>query len=144
MESRRESGKRVLAIDPGGRRVGLAVSDELGITAQGLDTFETRGMDDLLDHLGALVAELGVGVVVVGEPRSLAGGDIEGTGRSRELAAAIRGRLPVAVVLVDERMTSREAERVLAAGERRHNRKDIDRLAAVLLLQGFLDGRSGR
>jgi len=139
---RERDGTRVLAIDPGGRRVGLAVSDELGLTAQGLETFETRGTEDLLERLGTLIAELSVGTVVVGEPRSLAGGEIEGTGRSRELAEAIRGRFPVEVVLADERMTSREAERVLAAGERRHGKKDVDKLAAVLLLQSFLDGRS--
>ncbi len=134
---------RALAIDPGERRVGLALSDELGVTAQGLDTFETRGGGDLLAHLGGLIAEHGVETVVVGEPRSLAGGEIEGTGRARELAEAIRGRFGVEVVLADERMTSKEAERILAAGDRRHGKKDIDKLAAVLLLQGYLDGRSG-
>lgn len=139
---RERDGKRVLAIDPGGRRVGLAVSDELGLTAQGLETFETRGPEDLLERLGTLIAKLDVGTVVVGEPRSLSGGEIEGTGRSRVLAEAIRGRFAVEVVLADERMTSREAERVLAAGERRHGKKDVDKLAAVLLLQSFLDGRS--
>lgn len=132
---------RVLAIDPGERRVGLALSDGLGVTAQGLDTFETRGAGDLLERLGALIAEHGVETVVVGEPRALSGGEIDGTVRARELAEAIRGRFGVEVVLADERMTSKEAERILAAGDRRYGKKDIDKLAAVLLLQVYLDGR---
>jgi putative Holliday junction resolvase len=144
VEGSQNNRRRVLAIDPGERRIGLAVSDELGITAQGMDTYEMRGREELLAHLGALIEEHSIGTVVVGEPRSLAGGEIEGTGRARELAGTIRERFGTAVVLIDERMTSREAERALAAGERRHGKKDIDKLAAVLLLQSFLDGRSER
>lgn len=136
-------GRRVLAIDPGTKRWGLAMSDPLGATAQGLETFATGGVRAFLDHVGDLIALHGVGTIVIGEPRSMAGGEIEGTVRSRELAAAIEARFGVAVVLRDERMTSREAERTLAAGDRRSGKADIDRLAAVLLLQSYLDERSG-
>lgn len=136
-------GRRVLAIDPGTKRWGLAMSDPLGATAQGLETFAAGGERAFLDHVGDLIAVHGVGTVVIGEPRSMAGGAIEGTARSRELAAAIETRFGVAVVLRDERMTSREAERTLAAGERRSGKADIDRLAAVLLLQSYLDERPG-
>ena len=136
-------GRRVLAIDPGTKRWGLAMSDPLGATAQGLETFAAGGVRAFLDHLGDLIAAHGVGMIVIGEPSSMAGGEIEGTVRSQELAAAIEARFGAAVVLRDERMTSREAERTLAAGERRSGKADIDRLAAVLLLQSYLDERSG-
>ena len=135
------SEKRVLAVDPGERRIGLAMSDELGVAAHGLETFDARGGRDPVAHIGALIERHDVGTVVVGEPRALSGGEIEGTGRARALAEAIRGRYPVEVVLADERMTSKEAERILAAGERRHGKKDVDKLAAVLLLEVYLEGR---
>jgi len=135
---------RVLAIDPGARRVGLAVSDPLGMTAQGIETFETGKGKDLLDHLGELVERYQIERVVVGLPLSMQGKDIEGSARSRALAAQIRERFGLNVVLMDERMTSLEAERVLRSGDRRFERGDIDRLSAVLLLQSHLDERPGR
>jgi putative Holliday junction resolvase len=134
----------VLAIDPGAKRTGLAVSDPLGMTAQGLDTFvEGAGMD-LLDHLGGLIELHGIETVVVGLPLSMQGRDIEGSGRSRALAARIEERFGLAVHLADERMTSLEAERVLKSGDRRFDRGDIDKLSAMLLLQGYLDERPKR
>jgi putative Holliday junction resolvase len=148
---------RILGIDPGTKRYGLAVSDELGVTAQGLDTFVVAVGVDFVDHVRTLVAEYAVGRIVVGMPLSMSGNAIEGTERSRELAGRIERECGVEVVLRDERMTSREVERVLeaggsgrgasrratGAGARKHDAGDIDRLAAVLLLQSYLDERNG-
>jgi putative pre-16S rRNA nuclease len=141
---RRDAVARVLAIDPGLKRVGLAVSDPLGVTAQGLDTFEVGGGKELIDHLRELVARYDVETVVVGLPLSMRGGEIEGSERSRELAGRIREQLGIGVVLRDERMTSLEAQKTLARGDRRSDKGDIDRLAAVLLLQCYLEEVSGR
>jgi putative Holliday junction resolvase len=135
---------RVLAIDPGTKRTGLAVSDPLGMTAQGLDTFVAGGGQDLLDHLGGIIELHGIDTVVVGLPLSMQGKDIEGSGRSRALAARIAERFGLAVHLADERMTSLEAERVLQSGDRRFDRGDIDKLSAMLLLQSYLDERPKR
>ena len=142
-ESNKKKG-RVLAIDPGAKRVGLAVSDPLGMTGQGIETFEMGKGKDILDHLGELVERYQIERVVVGLPLSMQGKDIEGSARSRALAAQIRERFGLNVVLMDERMTSLEAERVLRSGDRRFERGDIDRLSAVLLLQSHLDERPGR
>jgi putative Holliday junction resolvase len=141
VESRKKG--RVLAIDPGSKRVGLAVSDPLGMTAQGIETFETGKGKELLDFVGELVAEYGIVKVVVGLPLSMQGKDIEGSARSRALAAEIGERFGLEVVLMDERMSSLEAERVLRSGDRRFEKGDIDRLSAVLLLQSHLDERRG-
>jgi putative Holliday junction resolvase len=141
---------RILGIDPGERRCGLAVSDELGATAQGLDTFVVADGADFVDHVKRLVVEYGIERIVLGMPLSMSGNDIEGTDRSRGLAVRLERECRVAVILRDERMTSREAERVLASGARGAKRRgrreagDIDRLAAVLLLQGYLDERNGQ
>ena len=131
---------RVLAIDPGTKRIGLAVSDELGLTAQGLDTYKFAGEDAFIIFLKDLQMRYNVEMIVLGEPRSMSGGEIEGTERSRELARLIERELDMRVVLVDERMTSLEAERVLKQAGRIREAGDIDRLAAVLLLQVYLDG----
>ena len=138
-----EGGKseyRALAIDPGTKRIGLAVSDELGLTAQGIDTYNFTDVESFIDFLKGLKTRYNIGVVVIGEPRSMSGGEIEGTVRSRELAELVESEIDVRVVLVDERMTSLEAERILRGAGRIGEAGDIDRLAAVLLLQGYLDG----
>lgn len=142
-ETNRNAG-RVLAIDPGTKRVGLAVSDPLGMTAQGLDTYVETPGTDLLDHLGGIIERYGVGAVVVGLPLSMQGKDIEGSVRSRALAERIAGRFGLTVRLMDERMTSLEAERVLRSGDRDFVRGDIDKLSAMLLLQSYLDERPNR
>lgn len=134
---------RVLAIDPGTKRTGLAVSDELGITAQGLETY-TGSRQELVEHIGRLAGEYGIIAVVIGLPLSMSGEELEGAGRSRELAAAIENEYRIDVVLRDERMTSLEAERIMKLEGRIKNAGDIDRLAAVLLLSSYLEERGAR
>lgn len=140
MQDSSSNDKRILGIDPGTKRVGLAVSDELGVTAQGLDTYNITTVKAFRVFLKELLSRYNIGVVVLGKPLSMSGGEIEGTGRSRELASFIERESGARVVLVDERMTSLEAERVLREQGRIREAGDIDRLAAVLLLQGYLDG----
>jgi len=144
MAETKDNVARVLAIDPGAKRIGLAMSDPLGITAQGLETFETGKGREFLDHLDAIIERHAITTVIVGLPLSMRGVDIEGSGRSRALAGRIEKRFGVEVVLQDERMTSLEAERVLRSGERSFDARDIDKLAAVLLLQNYLDARTER
>lgn len=136
-----ETGCRILGIDPGTKRYGFAVSDPLGITAQGLDTFEPSNDGELMARIGELITEFNADIIVLGLPLSMSGGEIEGTERSRELAGRIRERFAVDIILRDERMTSLEAERVLRSEGRIRNAGDIDRLSATLLLQSYLDER---
>jgi putative Holliday junction resolvase len=134
---------RVLAVDPGARRTGLAVSDELGITAQGLETYDGP-QKGLADHLGGIISDYGIITVVIGLPLSMSGEELENARLSKELADAIGGRFDIEVVLRDERMTSLEAERVMRQEGRIRNAGDIDRLSAVLLLQSYLEERGVR
>lgn len=140
MKDSNSENDRILGIDPGTKRVGFAVSDELGVTAQGLDTYNITTDEAFRVFLKQLCSRYNIGVVVLGKPLSMSGGEIEGTERSRELASFIERECGARVVLVDERMTSLEAERVLREQGRIREAGDIDRLAAVLLLQGYLDG----
>jgi putative Holliday junction resolvase len=132
--------KRVLAIDPGTKRTGFAVSDEIGVTAQGLETYEGESTEKLADHIAGLVERYDVGVVVVGMPLSMSGGEIEGTVRSKDLANMIEDRCGVEVVMRDERMTSLEVEKLMRREGKIKKAGDIDRLSAVLLLQDYLGG----
>ncbi len=139
MFSEREIKSRILCIDPGTKRTGFALSDPIGITAQGLETFESDGSSVLLEHIEGLIREYEVSTVVIGLPLSMSGGEIEGTKRSRQLAGDIKERCGVEVLLRDERMSSLEVERVMKQEGKIKRAGDIDRLSAVLILQNYLE-----
>jgi putative Holliday junction resolvase len=133
--------RRILGIDFGTKRMGLAVSDPLGITAQGLPTLERTRLADDLERLRALVEEYSVERVLVGNPLGHRGGETSMSQRVAEFAAKLRQCLSCPVDLWDERLTSAEANRTLresgiSTGKRQHA---VDRVAAVLLLQSYLD-----
>jgi putative Holliday junction resolvase len=134
---------RILAIDPGERRVGLAVSDPVGITAQGLATFDRR-TGDLMEHIAALLRDYGVVHVVVGHPLSMSGRPNASSLAAEALAASVRDRFGLPVTLWDERLSSQEALRAMAGtGVAKKRKGAVDRVAAVLILQGYLDSRRG-
>jgi putative holliday junction resolvase len=122
---------RVLALDYGSARCGCAVSDPTGVLATPIDPVLSPRSRRGFGRLRSLVAELGVGRVVVGLPLSLSGADTAQTAEAREFAAELERRLPVAVELYDERFTTRLAER--AGG-----RASEDSRAAAHLLEGWL------
>ena len=131
--------KRFLAIDSGERRVGLAVSDELQITAQGIDTFDRKGGADFFGHVSALLSELDVEEIVVGDPVHLSGDVGESADRARSLARELQRRFDVKVTLWDERFSSEEAKRTLRGA--RAKKGTVDKLAAIIILQSYLDFR---
>lgn len=133
--------ERILAIDFGMRRFGLAVSDALGITAQGLPTYQRVRMEDDLRHIQKLVREYDAGCVVIGNPIGHGGRQTEISGQVEEFSRKLRSRLSCAVKLWDERLTSVAANRILrdsGMGIARRKRA-VDRVAATILLQGYLD-----
>lgn len=135
---------RILAIDYGTRRIGLAVSDALGITAQGLPTLERTNLAEALQQIQQRAEEYAVGLVLLGNPLSHRGTDTTMSGRVGSFAEKLRRRLTCPVELVDERLTSAEAARVLRESgvsiEKRRGARD--RMAATLLLQAYLDRRA--
>ena len=132
---------RILALDLGTRRIGLAVSDEMGWTAQGLPTLERRNNRTDLEALVKLIRERGVTRVVAGNPLRLSGEESAGSRQAAAFAARLERAAGVEVVLWDERLTTREAARVLrSAGSSIAKRaRAIDKMSAVLLLQSYLD-----
>jgi putative Holliday junction resolvase len=132
---------RVLALDLGKKRIGLALSDPLGITAQGLPTLERTRIRDDLDALARLIAENGVRLLLMGNPMHMSGRDSRQAAYTREFAERLSQHCGVPVEYWDERWTSAQAERVLKDSgisiEKRA--RAVDRLAAVILLESYLD-----
>jgi putative Holliday junction resolvase len=141
---------RVLGVDLGERRIGLAGSDPSGVLATPLRTVVRSGDPDA-DRAAVVAAaeELGAAVIVVGLPRSLSGREGPAARRARAEAAALAERAEAAggitVVLHDERFTTREAQRALRAGgtRARDQRDQIDAAAAAVLLQSWIDAQHG-
>jgi len=135
---------RILAIDFGTKRIGLAVSDALGITAQGLPTLERSNLEHDLRKIQALVEEYSAERVILGNPLGASGHETAMSQRAAAFARKLRRRLDCPVELWDERLTSVEANRVLRESgmgiEKR--RRAADRVAVTLLLQGYLDRRA--
>jgi len=134
---------RILALDFGSNRIGLAVTDELGLTAQGLPTLERSNKRGDLDHLRWIIKHYDVGEIVMGLPLRLSGSTGAQSEKVEAFAADLRKRFKLPVHLFDERLTSVEANRVLRQSEMsiRRRAEVVDQLAAVLILQAFLESR---
>ncbi len=132
---------RVLALDLGKKRIGLAISDELGITAQGLETLERQGRRDDIESLRKLALARGVTTFLLGDPLHMSGDASRQGDYTREFAAELHRKTGLSVEFRDERWTSREAERTIRGeGVANKSRKQtIDMLSAVILLQSYLD-----
>jgi putative Holliday junction resolvase len=142
-----EAGGRVLALDLGKKRIGLAISDGLGITAQGLETLERRGRRDDIEDLRRLAAERGVTKILLGDPLHMNGETSRQSAYTREFASELERKTGLPVEFRDERWTSRAAERTLRGSGVAHGSRKatIDKLSAVILLQDYLDSlRMGR
>lgn len=131
---------RVLALDVGKKRIGLAISDELGITAQGLETLERTRIRDDLERLKQIAADGNVCMLLVGRPLHMSGSESRQGLYTKEFADRIGRHLNLPVVHWDERLTSVEAERALreSGATLEARKKAVDRIAAVLLLQSYL------
>jgi putative Holliday junction resolvase len=132
---------RILALDLGKRRIGLAISDPLGISAQGLPNLVRTTKRADLASLHQLIREREVGLVLLGNPIGMRGAEGRQSGWVREFAAAIEKYTGLPVKLWDERLTSVEAGRVLRSSGISIEKRAaaVDRLSAVILLQSYLD-----
>jgi len=129
---------RSLGVDYGTKRVGLAISDSLGITARPLSVVPRPV---IVDEVVNLVKEHDVGTIVVGLPTGLSGDEGMSASEARKLADELGAATGVEVILVDERYTSRIAEDALLESgmKRRKRRESVDKVAAAIILQDYLD-----
>lgn len=133
---------RYLALDVGAKRIGVAVSDELGLTAQPVLTLERRRHTrEDLRSLGRLARRFGVAGIVVGNPLHLSGEPSPRSAKTEALAAELGELTGLPIHLWDERLTTEEAHQVLyeAGHARQDHRRIVDQVAATLILQSFLD-----
>jgi putative Holliday junction resolvase len=132
---------RILAVDPGSKRVGLAVSDPTGTIATGLSTIPAEPASTLASRLAEVAKQQDASRIIVGLPIEMNGKRGAAATAATELSRGLRQASGLPVELVDERLTTVAAERsLIAAGVRREKRKlSVDRVAATLLLQGHLD-----
>ena len=141
MEKQPPPTGRILAMDLGKKRIGLALSDELRITAQGLDTFHRVRIREDLDALARLAEERQVCWIVLGDPKHMNGGVSRQQEYTHEFAERLKERTGIEIDFWDERLTSTEASRVLRSSgisiEKRA--KAVDRLSAVLILENYLE-----
>ncbi len=134
---------RILALDVGSKTIGRAVSDPLGITAQGLETIRRKNKRTDFEQLGRTIAEYDVREIVVGYPLHMSGAAGSQSLKMKEFAEELRRRFGLPVHLWDERLTSAQANRLLREAELSIQRRAqvVDRVAAVLILQSFMDAR---
>jgi putative Holliday junction resolvase len=135
------AASRILALDLGKKRIGMAISDPLGITAQGLPNLNRVNKRSDLAELGRLAREREVGLILMGNPKNMGGAEGRQSRWAREFAGAIEERIGLPVKLWDERLTSVEAGRVLRSSGISIEKRAaaVDRLSAVILLQSYLD-----
>ncbi len=135
------TGKRYMAIDLGDVRVGIAVSDMMGIVANALETYYRKNDEEDFAHILKLIREQNAGVVVVGLPLNMDGSKGPRALAAEEWGGKLAELTQARVVFQDERLTTVTSERVLIeSGMRREKRKDvIDRVAATVILQTYLD-----
>ncbi len=135
---------RILALDYGSKRMGVALSDELGWTAQPLETFERRTLERDIAHIQDLVTMHEVREVLIGLPLRLDGGEGPAVQAVQRFIGRLGETLSVPIVTWDERMTTRAAEDLLIAADmsRKKRKGVVDRVAAAILLQGYLESQA--
>jgi putative holliday junction resolvase len=137
---------RTMGLDVGSKTVGIALSDELGWTAQGLETLRINEEEKVFgfDELGKIIKEYQVDKIVVGLPKNM-NGTIGPRGEASQFyARELEERFGIPVILWDERLTTVAAERVLLEADlsRKKRKKVIDKMAAMMILQGYLNSQN--
>lgn len=138
---------RVIGLDVGTKTIGVAVSDTLGIIAQGLETYRRKpnDIDDVLEYLGVLIQKYEAKTIVMGLPLHMNGDMSEAAERVMSLGEEVEENYPVRVEYVDERLTTVQVTKTLITADvsRQKRRKVVDKLAAVVILQTYLDLKGG-
>jgi putative Holliday junction resolvase len=136
---------RILAIDHGTKRMGIAISDELGMIAQPLEFIPAEPFADFLARLNEILKERQVELILVGMPRNMNGSYGPSALKVQEFVAALKVAVTIPIQTLDERLTSVQANRFLTEAELggRRRKEKVDKSAAAVLLQSYLDGRTG-
>jgi putative Holliday junction resolvase len=135
------AGRRTLALDWGKARIGLAITDESGVYVQTLPTLHRKNRATDLGELSRIIADHSISTLVVGAPLHLDGSASPSSSQAEQLGRTLAKRCGVELVLWDERLTSVEAEEILAARGGKRKPGDADRVAAALILQSYIENQ---
>lgn len=132
---------RILGIDSGEKRIGISISDELGITAQGLPTIKSANEIEDLKNIKEIIDQYGVEKIVLGLPINMNGSLGEQAKKAISFAEKLKSSFQLPVELEDERLTTSKAEKFLIETDRsrKKRKKVIDKMSAIIILQSFLD-----
>ena len=132
---------RIMGLDIGTRTIGIAISDELGITAQGLKTLRRKSMEEDFKEIAAIIRQFEIEKIIVGLPQNMDGTLGIQAEKVLNWMEALKDRVEIPMATWDERLSTVGASRVLLEADlsRRKRKNVIDKLAAVLILQGYLD-----
>ena len=144
MDSQSNVPSRVLGLDVGSKRIGVAISDPLGITAQGLDTILRKNKRLDFDELAKVIQQYAVSEIVIGYPLRLSGAEGTQSEKMQLFADDMRRQFGVPVHLWDERLTSSQANRILREADLSIKKRAgaVDRMAAMLILQSWMEARN--
>jgi len=136
---------RILAIDHGTKRMGIAISDELGVIAQPLEFILAEPFAEFLSRLREIIRGQQVELILVGMPRNMDGSYGPAALKVQEFIAVLKASVTIPIKPIDERLTSVQAHRLLSEAEVRGRQRKgkVDKSAAAVLLQGYLDGLAG-
>jgi len=136
---------RILGLDYGRRRIGVAISDPLGLTAQPLETWKGLRWEEVTEKICTLIDPLGVERVILGFPLTLAGEKGKMAQEVQKFTTHLQKRISIPITLWDERLTSVQAGRIIHSLDKKPSRKKerVDLIASVLLLQNYLDYQMG-
>ena len=137
---------RILALDYGSRRIGIAISDELKIIAQPLEYVPAQPFPEVVARLKQLIHEKAIELIVVGMPRNMDGSYGPAAERVQEFVTELKKVIPLRIKKWDERLTTSQANRVLLQADvgRQKRKQVVDKMAAAILLQGYLDALSSK
>lgn len=138
--------QKILGLDWGSKRIGIAISDQGGNVALGRPSRERKDLESDIQYIEQLVAEENISRIVIGMPFHMNGEEGESVSRVREFKRELEEKLSVPIDTIDERLTSSEAERVMIESDlrREERKKHRDKLAATLILQRYLDSQEPR
>ena len=133
--------ERILGIDVGDKRIGIAVTDPLQITAQGVMTYRRKTRDDDLEAFREIIEKYELKKIVAGLPLNMDGTESAQTRKTQNFCQFIKKRLNVEIIYIDERLTSSWSEKILIEGNvsRKKRKEFIDTLAAQMILQSYMD-----
>ena len=132
---------RIMALDVGSKRIGVALSDPLKITAQGLQTFQRTALEEDVKGLWQLIDEHEVSQLVVGLPKNMDGTQGFQSQYSLDFKAMLEEELKLPVIMLDERLTTRMAHNTMLQADmsRKKRKQNVDKIAATIILQSYLD-----